>query len=354
MQIKINKLPKSEVEIEGELAADIFEAYYAKALKHIGENTEIDGFRKGKVPENVLTTKVPEIKILEEMAELALAEHYPTILMEHKIDAISRPEIMITKLGRNNPLGFKIKTAVLPEVKMADYKKIAKETIKDLTDEEKNIAVTDEEFEKTVLEIRKARAVTPSLASDGARVEADGEKSEKLEPALPEMNDEFVKGMGPFENVADFNEKLRANIKLEKENNVKEKTRLKIIEKVIEKSETELPEILIEIETNKILARMQDDIARMGLKFDEYLAHLKKTEQDLRTDFRKDAEQRAKLALILDKIAKAENIVPDEKDIEHEVAHILEMYKDADPMRARAHTENVLTNEKVFQFLETQ
>ena len=80
MKIIVKKLPKSEVEIEGELNAEKFESYFTKALKKIGENIEMDGFRKGKVPESVLLSKVPEISILEEMAEMALSEHYPKII----------------------------------------------------------------------------------------------------------------------------------------------------------------------------------------------------------------------------------------------------------------------------------
>src|SRR3989338_10290506 len=109
MKVTIKKLPKSELEIEGELEAEIFENYFAKALKKIGETIELDGFRKGKVPENILLSKVPEISILEEMAQMALNEHYPRIVEDEKIDAIGRPEISITKLARKNPLGFKIK-----------------------------------------------------------------------------------------------------------------------------------------------------------------------------------------------------------------------------------------------------
>ncbi|MCX6754959.1 MAG: trigger factor [Candidatus Nomurabacteria bacterium] len=366
MQIKINKLPQSIVEIEGELEAEAFESYYSKALKLIGENIEIDGFRKGKAPEAIILSKVPEIKILEEMAELALAEHYPKILEDNKIDAISRPEIMITKLARNNALGFKIKTAVLPEVKMADYKKIAKEIIGGLTDEEKNTNITEEEIEKVILDIRTSRAPkveVPSPLQEKAEDEVDSKphpdpllkgEGDILQPILPEFNDEFVQAMGPFENIADFKTKISDNMKLEKENNIKEKTRIKIIEKIIEKSEMDVPEILIESETNKILQRMESDITQMGMKFEDYLKHLKKTDADLRTDFRKDAEQRSKLSLVLNEIAKIENLKPEEVDVEHEVEHILEHYKDADPERARAHTENVLTNEKVFQFLEAQ
>src|SRR3989344_2431889 len=126
MKVKISKLPKSEIEIEVEIEAALFESYFTKALKRLGEHLELDGFRRGKAPEKVLLSKIPEIKILEEMAGLALGEHYPKILEQEKIDAISRPDISITKLARNNPLGFKIKTAVLPEIELPNYKEIAK------------------------------------------------------------------------------------------------------------------------------------------------------------------------------------------------------------------------------------
>jgi len=116
----------------------------------------------------------------------------------------------------------------------------------------------------------------------------------------------------------------------------------------------ELPEILLQIELDKILYRMESDITQMGLKFEDYLKHLNKTKEDLRKEFRNDAEKKAKLALILNEISKVEKIVADEEQVTKEVATILEHYKDADPERARMHAENVLTNEKIFQFLESQ
>ena len=349
---------------------DIFESYFAQALKKLGENLKLDGFRKGKIPENVLLANIPEINILEEMANLALSEHYPKILESEKIDAISRPEISITKLARKNPLGFKIKTAVLPTIKLADYKKTAKKIIEDITDAEKNITVTEEDLESTIMDIRKSRAqkkhVTehvhkegePARHADASHAGGEHKHDEKTaeEPKqdLPEFNDKFVQAIGPFKDVADFKAKLKENIKLEKGNQQKEKTRLKIIEKIIEESEMELPEVLIQIELDKILYRMESDITQMGLKFEDYLKHLNKTVEDLRKDFRIDAEKKAKLALILNEIAKVEKIVADPEQIAKEVAAILEHYKDADSERAKMHAENVLTNEKIFKFLETQ
>ncbi len=354
MKITVKKLPKSEVEIEGELPIEVFEGYFNTALKKLGANLEIDGFRKGKVPENVLLSKIPEISILEEMAELALAEHYPKIIESEKIDAISRPEVAITKLARKNPLGFKIKTAVLPSIKLSDYKKLAKKIIGDITEAEKNILVTEKDLEDTIMDIRKSRAPQVHMKEAKSSEAGSPDASKEASRELPEFNDDFVKALGPFKDIADFKTQLKENIKLEKENQQKEKTRLKIIEKIIDESEMEIPEILIEVELDKILHRMEADITQMGLKFEDYLKHLKKNKEDLRKDFRNDAEKKAKLALILNEIAKVEKIVADEDKIVKEVAHILEHYKDADPERARMHAENVLTNEKIFQFLENQ
>ena len=352
MRVTVKKLPKSEIEIEGELEADAFEVYFAEALERLGEHLELDGFRKGKIPESVLLSKVPEIRILEEMAELALGEHYPKIVEGEKLDVISRPEISITKLARKNALGFKIKTAILPEIKLSDYKNTAKKIISKITDAEKNIVVSAEDVENTIMDIRKSRAPKKHV-TEGIKV-SDTEDLVSDTSNLPEFNDEFVQALGPFKDVEDFKVKLKENIKLEKENAHREKTRLKIIEKIIEDSSMELPEILIEAELDKILYQMESDITRMGLKFEDYLKHLSKTKEDLRKEFKNDAEKKAKLALILNEIAKIEKIVADQEQLAKEVGTILEHYKDADPEHARMHAENVLTNEKIFQFLENQ
>ncbi len=380
-KINVKKLPKSEVEIEGEISIETFESYFEKALKKIGENIELPGFRKGKAPNNVLLSNVKEIQILEGMAEMALGEHYPKIIKKEKIDAIGRPEIAITKLARNNPLCFKIKVAILPEIKLGDYKKIAKKIQGEVTPKEKTIVVSDEDLENTINDIRKSRAPkiqmkdthdhknckegdhdhkdSPDDKKEAKTQKPDDKKEAKTSKneetvELPELNDEFVKALGPFKNVEDFKNKLRENIKIEKENALKEKTRLKIIEKIIDESTLEVPGLLTKLEVDKILYRMESDVTQMGLKFEDYLKHLKKTVEDLRKEFEKDGEKKAQLSLILNEIAKVEKITADQEQVAKEVAYILEHYKEADPERARMHAENVLTNEKIFQFLETQ
>ncbi len=111
------------------------------------------------------------------MAEMALSEHYPKIIDEEKIDVISRPEISITKIARNNPLGFKIRTSVLPEVKLPDYKAIAKKTLAAVPAEEKNVTVTDEDMENTIMDIRRSRA--PKKHMSASEEKNEGEDEEK-------------------------------------------------------------------------------------------------------------------------------------------------------------------------------
>jgi len=124
--IKITPLKNSEVEIEGEISADILQSSHKAATKRLSETLEIPGFRKGKVPESVIKQRIGEYPILEDAAEIALNSEYPNILIDHKINAIGRPEITVTKLALGNPLGFKIKTAIEPQFSIPDYKTIAK------------------------------------------------------------------------------------------------------------------------------------------------------------------------------------------------------------------------------------
>ena len=139
--LEIKKLPGSETEISGEIEADVFESFRNEAVKELSAEVKIDGFRPGNAPEKVLINKVGESALLETMAEIALQKEYQKILEENKIFAIGRPQITITKIAKNNPLGFKIKMATVPEITLPDYKKIAsgiKEDGKEnITDEEK-------------------------------------------------------------------------------------------------------------------------------------------------------------------------------------------------------------------------
>ena len=344
MEIKINKLKNSEVEIIGSIPFEELEKHRERAIKKIGADIKIDGFRKGKVPEKILIERIGEMSIINEMGEMALQEVYPEIILKNKIDAISSPQVTITKLAKDNPMEFKIKLTVMPEIKLPDYKKIAK---KETSKKEESVEVTEEELNKTIEQIQKAQK---HIKKEGEEVTEEDLKKDKL----PELTDEFVKKLGNFKDVQDFKNKLKENIKHEKEHRAKEKRRLKILDAIVKETKIELPEILIDAELRKMLAEMRDNISGMGLKFDKYLEQIKKTEEDLKKEWRADAENRVKLQLILNQIALDEKIVPNEEDVKKAVDTLMEQYKNAKRENVEIYVKMMLTNEKVIELLENQ
>ena len=343
-KIKINPTAgkeKSQIEIEAEIPWEVLEKYRDAVLKEMSEQIEISGFRRGHVPENILINRVGEMKVMSKTAEKAVREIYPQIIIENKIDAIGEPIISITKIANKNPLCFKIITIVMPEINLPDYKKIVEEM-----EAIKNEVITEKEVEETISYILEQW------------IKMEKFEKEKISPSasrdLPELDDEFVKKLGDYKNVGDFKIKLKENLQNEKIAKEKEKRRIQILEKISGGTKIEVPEIFIESELNKMMGQFKGEVEALKFNFKEYLEKIKKTEEEMRKEWRPGAESRAKTQLILNKIAEVEKIVADPEQITREVAKILEHYKDADPERATLYAQNVLANEKVFQFLENQ
>lgn len=332
---EIKMLPDSEVEIIVGAPAETLEKYKKEALAHLTLHASIPGFRKGHAPEKMILEKVGEMGILEEAAELFIKDIYSAILIEKKLDTIGEPHIAVTKLAPGNPIEFKIIVALLPSFELPDYKKLAKEMMA----KDEPIIVSEKDVENVVEEIRRIRAV-----------KKEGEEK----AGLPELTDEFVKTVGPFENVVDFTTKVKENLEKEKTFRAKEKRRLEIIGKIIEKTEIPLPRVLIEGELERMLAQLGDDVKRMGGTVASYLAETKKTESDLRREWENDAKTRVKFELILQKIGDVEKIKADEGEVAKEVKHIIEHYTGAVPERVRAYVEHQMRNEEVFKLLESQ
>lgn len=346
--IVVKELPDSEVEIEGEISAELLERSRAKAVRRLSESLEIPGFRKGHVPEKVIVDKIGDYPVLEDAAEIALTSEYPKILEEHKIDALGRPEISITKLALGNPLGFKLKTAVMPAFALPDYKKIASEKNAKANVE----GVGDKDVEEAVEQVRRNKAhydLHQKLGKDTH----DHDHAEIKEEDLPKVDDEFVKTLGNYANVEDFKAKVRESLVREKEYQAREKTRLDIIEEILNETKMSVPEVLVRSELDKLVGQFKDDVARSGMEYESYLKEVKKTEDDLRKEWRESAVKKAKFQLILNRIAGAEGIAADKEMLDHETESLQNLYKDADPNRVRIYVESILTNEKVLKFLES-
>lgn len=340
LKTEIKNFPNSEIEITGEVPAGDFEEQRESAVKNLSKEVKVDGFRPGNIPEKIITDKVGEAAVLEAMAELVMQKAYPKIIEENKIRAIGRPEITITKVARNNPLGFKIKTAILPEIELPDYKNIASEIMKK---KEEDVEIEEKEVEQTLDYLRKSRAA----------------KDEEGKESLPELNDDFAKSLGDFENLEALKKRIKENLIEEKKIKQKEKKRAEIVEEIIKSSKTDLPKIIIEAEKDKMINEMRANIEQAGLKWEDYIKNIKKSEEDLRKDWDKEAEKRVMTGLVINEIASKENIEASEEETEKESERILDYYKKfgqasgIDEGRLRVYTRGIIRNEKVFNFLES-
>lgn len=354
-----NEIQKGSIAvIEGDILADVINKNRNKVLTKFQEKVNIDGFRKGHVPENILVSHVGELAIYEEAASLALEDSYSSIIKESGIHPIGAPRVSITKIAAGETVSFKIETAVLPKIKLPEYKKIAKEKIsediEEVKVEEKDVNDALDEMRRSMAHYEKHHQEN-SENSDHDHGDHNNHSGKDIpENELPELNDEFAKKVGDFATLDILKTKLKESILNEKKVKDKEKKRLKIIEGIIQGSEFELPEVLVESELNKLVLEFKDNLGRMSIGYEDYLKHINKTEEDLKKEWRKEAEKRANIQLILKEIGTIEKIELPAEAIKREVEAILKQYKDADRTNVEIYVTNILLNEEVWRFLEKQ
>jgi len=319
MRVKINKLPKSQIELEIEVSAEELDRFIEKACFNLGRNLEIKGFRKGKAPKEFIEKEIGKEKILIEAANLAVEENYRKAVLENKIEAVFQPKIEIKKLALGNPFIFSAKTAVLPEVSLPDYKKIASKV------ERKEISVEDKEVEPALKWLQKSRAKfsaknQPAQKGDFVEIEYNlsrnkdkelgslslkepsslkdafilgeghflqgfeekiigmksGEEKENItlnkdgkdivlkvkiisvqNVEFPELNDEFAKSAAKFDNLDALKKNIKQGLVLEKEQAEKQRLRQEILERIGEKAKIEIPDVLIENEQKQMLENLK-------------------------------------------------------------------------------------------------
>ncbi len=179
------------------------------------------------------------------------------------------------------------------------------------------------------------------------------------EREVPEINDDFAKSLGNFENLEAFKKSMREGMRKENEKKLQEKRRTEYIEKLIEGAMVELPYVLVEKEVARMMQEFGHQIQSMGMDMEEYLRQIKKEKAELEKEWHPQAEKRVKSALILKEIAKKEKIEATPQEVEEEVNKTLHYYKSVKEVEKRLDVERLYTyakgmleNEKVFGYLE--
>ena len=266
---------------------------------------------------------------------MAIKEQYAAALQEQLMDAAGDPDIRIQKLAKGNPFVFKAKVAVLPIVELPNYQTIVPHVKK------KEISVAEQEIEETLTWLQQNK--------------------KKEDATIPELSDEFARSLGNFDTLSGLKENIKSGLRQEKELQEKQRIRQELLEKISEKTQCDIPEILIESEKKAILNNVKEGVkTTLHIEFSEYLEKLKKSEEELRDSFNEEARKRVKGYLVLREIAKRENITATQEEIQREADRILRQYRDTksaaeelDSERVKGYTEGVIVNEKTFQFLES-
>jgi len=179
------------------------------------------------------------------------------------------------------------------------------------------------------------------------------------ERQIPEINDEFAKSLGKFENLEAFQKSVEEGIVKEKKQKQQEEKKKKYLDELMDLSETELPEILLHEEIHKMIQEFEGQLGMTGIKLENYLSRINKTRDDLENDWKSQAEKRVKSALVLEEIAKNESIKVTSEEAEAEMNRMMQYYKsikeadkNIDLKKLYNYAQGSLTNEKVFEFLE--
>lgn len=389
MKYNLIKKENSEIELEFELTKEELDGYINEAVLEFSENIQIEGFRKGKAPRNIIEERVGKDKILAEAADHAVNKSYTKAIEETKIEPISLPEAEVVKLAQGNPFIFKIKTAVLPEIALGDYRRIAGNVKREkVSVEEKEINDTlewlkrsrarfvkkDEQAEKgDFVEIKYSSKDIPEINEEKVdgfilgeaqfipgfedkliglktgetkefsldvhdhATETNKKADFKVEVInvskveLPELNDQFALTLGKFENLEALKSNIKEGIGFEKELGESQRVRALIIEQVAKESKIEIPEILVKREQASMMDAFKSEVKeKTGISFEEYLKRTGKTENELLNSFKDEAEKRVRNFLVLREIGNKENIEAGEEEVKEEVNNALKRYSNSD------------------------
>ena len=323
-----------EIEFDAEVPVDVLEEHMQEALGRFSANFEMQGFRKGKVPDHIVRERVGDMELIEHSADHAIRDAIREIAEDEQFSALGRPEVTLTKVAPKNPLAFKVRFALVPEVKLPDYKKIGR-TIAERKDP---VEVTEKDIDEAIERLQKMFAFQPGKNNESA--------------PLPEINDAFVKQLGPFENVGAFRTELKKNLQKEKEENAKEAKRDEMIREIVKQTKMKVPALLVEQETQGLVESRDAELERAGLSIDEYLKQVNKTKTGLEAEERASIEEQIKMSLVFAEIRKHEEIVPDKKDVQMNIMELKRRYPDRDEHSLHEAAEAAVVQKKLFEILE--
>ena len=389
MSVKVENLEHNMAKLTIEVSAEELEKALNTAYNKQKRQISVPGFRKGKVPRAMIEKMYGAEIFYEDAANELMQQTYPSAVDESGVDIVSRPTVDVVQIEKGKPFIYTAEVATRPEVALGKYMGVTVTKIDtSVTEEEveaelenqrntnaRTVTVTDRPVKEGDTAVIDFEGFVDGVAFDGGKaenhsleigshsfidtfedqlvgknagdeVEVNVTFPEQYQAAdlagkpavfkvkineikakeLPELNDEFAQDVAGVDTLAEYKEELKKNLTEKKENEAKKTKEDEAIQKIIDKSKMDLPKAMIDTQCETMVNEFAQRIAQSGLSMDQYLQFSGMTVDQLKEQVRPEAETRIKSSLVLEQIAKEENIEVSDEDIDAEIEKMAKAY----------------------------
>lgn len=420
MSVKVeNTENKNEVKLSFTVEAEKFEEAMKKVYVKTAKYFNIPGFRKGKAPMQLVERQYGSEIFYEDAFNELAPEVYDAAIKENNIEAVSKPNIDITQMEKGKDLIFTAIVQTKPEVKLGKYKGIEIKKIEyNVSDEdinheighmqEKNsrlVSVDDRPVEKgdiTVIDFEgsvdgvpfeggKAEGHELEIGSNtfipgfedqiiGMKIDEERDINVKFpdeyfskdlagkdavfkvklheikKKELPKLDDEFAKDVSEFDTLEELKNSIKEKLDVENKNKEKYETEEEAIKAVCENTEIDIPSGMIDAEIDNMVKDIENRLSYQGLKLDQYLQMIGKTEQEMRKEFEEQAKRSVKSRLVLEAVVNTEKIEASEEEVGEKIKEMAKQYnKPEDDLLANEQLRNYIAEsmktEKAIEFI---
>lgn len=390
MSLTVEKLEGSMAKLTIEVPADEFTRAITDAYKKQKSKFSVPGFRKGKVPQAYIEKMYGPAIFYEDAANELINEYYPKEIEDCEVEIASNPEIDVEQIEKGKNFIFTATVAVKPEIKIGEYKGVEIEKVDaEVTEDEvmAEILKTQKENARSIpVEDRAAKMddeVTINFEGfvDGEAFDGGKGQNYKLtlgshsfidtfeeqiagksigdafdvnvtfpeeyhvaelagrpavfkvellsinEIELPELDDEFASEVSSFETYAEYKEDVKKVLEVKRERDAKREKESKVLEKIAETAEVDIPEPMIAYNQERIFNEFSQNMMYQGLQMEQYLKLMNVTKEDMLERVKPDAINRIKSSLILEAVVDAEKITPTDEEVEEELQNMASSYQ---------------------------
>lgn len=390
MSLQVEKLEHNMAKLTIEVSAEEFKKAMNEAYKKQKKNFNIPGFRKGKVPQAYIEKMYGAEVFYEEAANIIIPKAYAEEMKDCDLEIVSRPEVDIEQIEKGKSFIFTAEVALKPEVTLGEYKGLEVEVaVEEVTEEEVSAELVKQQEENAreitvedrAIENGDIALIDYSGSVDGVKFEGGTAENQTLvigsgsfidnfeeqligknigdevevnvtfpeeyhaadlagKPAvfevkingikvkeMPVIDDEFASEVSEFDTLDEYKADIRAKLAEQKEKAAQTEKENKVVDKAAENATMDIPEAMIEEQTNQMAQEFAQNLSYQGLQLEQYLQFTGMTQEKFMEDLKPQAEKRIQSRLVLEAIVAAENIEASEEDLNAEIAKMAEMYQ---------------------------